>query len=89
MTKQKRTAYKIVCPYCGSEKTDITDGWASSLVSYRRRRRCLGCDHRWSTIEMTILHLMDAVDAMTVRSTKLTSAFWKALGISKPRLPKG
>ena len=40
-----------ICPACGVSGAGVVD---SRLVAEgrRRRKRCWGCDHRWSTIEM-------------------------------------
>lgn len=43
------------CPKCTSEDTKVIDTRASkNNVSIRRRRECLKCEHRFSTIEETL-----------------------------------
>ena len=38
------------CPQCGSTQTRVTDT-RSSADSVRRRRECMTCGQRWSTVE--------------------------------------
>lgn len=39
------------CPKCSSEDSKVLDTRAGKAASIRRRRECLSCDHRFSTIE--------------------------------------
>ena len=40
----------VSCPLCHSTQTKVTD--SRYRDKQRRRRKCLICDHRWSTIEV-------------------------------------
>lgn len=41
----------IPCPACGSPDSAVFDSRASGDF-IRRRRRCVGCRHAWSTMEV-------------------------------------
>ncbi len=43
------------CPYCRSERTRVIDTYRDSKGGIRRRRVCIGCEHRFSTYERAIL----------------------------------
>jgi transcriptional repressor NrdR len=46
------------CPFCGKSDTQVIDSRASDEgASIRRRRRCLGCDKRFTTYERVELAL--------------------------------
>ena len=50
------------CPFCGKSDTQVIDSRASDEgASIRRRRRCLGCDKRFSTYERVELALPSIV----------------------------
>ena len=41
------------CPYCIHGKTMVIDSsWDDRHQTIRRRRRCLPCGYRWSTLEI-------------------------------------
>jgi hypothetical protein len=40
------------CPACGHPDSTVMDS-RSSPAGLRRRRRCLSCQHRWTTIEVS------------------------------------
>lgn len=44
----------LPCPACGSALSGVTDSRPSSepLPNVRRRRKCLACDHRFTTREL-------------------------------------
>lgn len=45
----------FACPRCGSQDTHVCDSRGNRDSSRRRRRRfCEGCDHRFSTVEITL-----------------------------------
>lgn len=44
---------KITCPECVSTDVKVIDSRCSPEGSYRRRRKCNACGHRWSTYEIT------------------------------------
>lgn len=50
----------MCCPKCESVATDVVDSRPSGST-IRRRRRCRGCSHRWTTFEITTEGI-DAVD---------------------------
>lgn len=40
------------CPCCGEHKVRVVDSrWSAVNNSFRRRRRCEGCGHRFTTYE--------------------------------------
>jgi transcriptional repressor NrdR len=42
----------MLCSNCGSTKSKVLDGRANlSSTYYRRRRECLNCKHKFSTLE--------------------------------------
>ena len=43
------------CPKCSSDDLKVLETRAGKVASTRRRRECLGCGHRFSTIE-EVLH---------------------------------
>lgn len=43
----------MICPSCGHDKTDVVDS-RPTIDSVRRRRRCMGCKHQWTTMEVAI-----------------------------------
>ena len=50
------------CPFCASTDTQVIDSRASDEgASIRRRRRCLGCDKRFTTYERVELALPSIV----------------------------
>ena len=50
------------CPFCASSDTQVIDSRASDEgASIRRRRRCLGCDKRFTTYERVELALPSIV----------------------------
>lgn len=49
-------AHAVECE-CGATETEVTDSRRRN-DGYRRRRRCLKCGKRWSTIEVRITDTM-------------------------------
>lgn len=45
----------MLCPKCSSDDLKVLETRAGKVASTRRRRVCLGCGHRFSTIE-EVLH---------------------------------
>lgn len=43
------------CPYCEGQRTRVIDTTHDSRGGVRRRRKCMGCDQRFSTYERAIL----------------------------------
>lgn len=43
----------MICPKCQDDMTEVID---SRVMPYgvRRRRECLVCDHRWTTVEIDV-----------------------------------
>ncbi|MFH2063119.1 MAG: transcriptional regulator NrdR [bacterium] len=72
------------CPVCSNDDTKVVDSRVSSDgVSVRRRRECVGCDFRFSTVEG-----MELLDLQVIKSdgrkepysrSKLESGLRKAL----------
>ena len=68
----------IVCPACGTVgETVVKDSRQIEKMGMsvrHRRRRCLDCDHRWSTFELSeedFARITDLRDA--------SRAYWKAV----------
>jgi transcriptional repressor NrdR len=72
------------CPFCGSVETQVIDSRVSEPGdSIRRRRRCLGCQKRFTTYETVELRLPQVVKTNGTRSDfdvgKLRNGFQRAL----------
>ena len=72
------------CPFCGSDDTQVIDSRASEPGdSIRRRRRCTGCQKRFTTYETVELRLPQVVKTNGTRSDfdvgKLRNGFQRAL----------
>jgi transcriptional repressor NrdR len=72
------------CPFCGSNETQVIDSRVSeSGDSIRRRRRCAGCQKRFTTYETVELRLPQVVKTNGTRSDfdvgKLRNGFQRAL----------
>jgi transcriptional repressor NrdR len=72
------------CPFCGSADTQVIDSRVSeSGDSIRRRRRCLGCQKRFTTYETVELRLPQVVKTDGTRSEfsvdKIRVGFARAL----------
>ena len=72
------------CPFCGSVETQVIDSRvAEPGDSIRRRRRCMGCQKRFTTYETVELRLPQVVKTNGTRSdfdvAKLRNGFQRAL----------
>jgi len=72
------------CPFCGSVDTQVIDSRVSEQGdSIRRRRRCLGCQKRFTTYETVELRLPQVVKTNGTRSDfdvdKVRTGFQRAL----------
>jgi transcriptional repressor NrdR len=72
------------CPFCGSDDTQVIDSRVSDAGdSIRRRRRCTGCQKRFTTYEPVELRLPQVVKTNGNRSdfdtNKLRIGFARAL----------
>ena len=72
------------CPFCGSDDTQVIDSRVSDAGdSIRRRRRCTGCQKRFTTYETVELRLPQVVKTNGNRSdfdtNKLHIGFARAL----------
>jgi hypothetical protein len=47
-----------VCPECGLGKGEVRDSRPWNGFT-RRRRHCLSCDHKWSTVEVPLAFIKD------------------------------
>lgn len=50
------------CPNCDSDEVSVTDSRCyvyNDAEVVRRRRECLSCEARWTTIEMVIAELLN------------------------------
>jgi transcriptional repressor NrdR len=72
------------CPFCASTETQVIDSRVSEPGdSIRRRRRCLGCQKRFTTYETVELRLPQVVKNDGTRSdfdiSKIRNGFLRAL----------
>ncbi|TCP07868.1 transcriptional repressor NrdR [Crenobacter luteus] len=72
------------CPFCGCHDTQVVDSRVSDDgASIRRRRRCAGCDKRFTTYETADVRMPQVVKASGQRSEfdeqKLRTSFLRAL----------
>jgi transcriptional repressor NrdR len=72
------------CPFCGSTDTQVVDSRVTEPGdSIRRRRRCAGCQKRFTTYETVELRLPQVVKTNGIRSdfdvAKLRNGFARAL----------
>jgi len=72
------------CPFCGSNETQVIDSRVSEPGdSIRRRRRCAGCQKRFTTYETVELRLPQVVKTNGTRSdfdiAKVRNGFQRAL----------
>jgi transcriptional repressor NrdR len=72
------------CPFCASNETQVIDSRVSEPGdSIRRRRRCLGCQKRFTTYETVELRLPQVVKTNGTRSdfdvAKIRNGFQRAL----------
>ena len=72
------------CPFCASTDTQVIDSRVAEPVdSIRRRRRCSGCQKRFTTYETVELRLPQVVKTNGTRSdfdiAKLRNGFQRAL----------
>jgi transcriptional repressor NrdR len=72
------------CPFCGSTDTQVIDSRVTEPGdSIRRRRRCSGCQKRFTTYETVELRLPQVVKTNGIRSdfdvAKLRNGFARAL----------
>ncbi len=72
------------CPFCGSTETQVIDSRVSEPGdSIRRRRRCTGCQKRFTTYETVELRLPQVVKTNGTRSdfdvNKVRNGFQRAL----------
>jgi len=72
------------CPFCGSTDTQVIDSRVTEPGdSIRRRRRCSGCQKRFTTYETVELRLPQVVKTNGIRSdfdvAKLRNGFQRAL----------
>lgn len=72
------------CPFCGGDDTQVIDSRVNEEGnSIRRRRRCTGCDKRFTTYETAELHLPQVVKQNGNRQEfsreKLRLSFMRAL----------
>ena len=72
------------CPFCGNTDTQVIDSRVSEPGgSIRRRRRCTGCQKRFTTYETVELRLPQVVKTNGTRSdfdvTRVREGFRRAL----------
>lgn len=68
-----------LCPVCGSESR-VYDG-RSTGPAFRRRRRCLSCDERWTTYEIPA-STVSAMVEFAAAAASLADVSSKASGLS-------
>ena len=54
----------MLCPKCSSDELKVLDTRAGNMASTRRRRECLKCNHRFSTIEEVLREDLVVVKGM-------------------------
>ena len=52
------------CPNCGHIKTHVLDTMRTKGGSMKRRRECESCGVRWTTYEVEIDKLLEAIDTL-------------------------
>ena len=62
----------MICPWCHSTKTKVTNSRFESRRK-RRRRECLGCGERFTTLELT-LDEYDQLDAHREKLARIRDA---------------
>ena len=72
------------CPFCGASDTQVVETRLVEVgLSVRRRRRCVGCDKRFTTFENADVRLPQVVKGNGIREefseTKLREGFRRAL----------
>ena len=51
----------MTCTKCGSSQVHVTDTRAKGARCIYRRRHCLACGNRWTTLELPVGDLRQAV----------------------------
>ena len=52
----------MACPFCIKGKTIVIDSrWDESYKTIRRRRHCLACSYRWTTLEIDLDQILNIV----------------------------
>ncbi len=72
------------CPFCGASDTQVVETrLVEEGLSVRRRRRCVGCDKRFTTFENADVRLPQVIKGNGIREefseTKLREGFRRAL----------
>ena len=72
------------CPFCGASDTQVVETRLVEVgLSVRRRRRCVGCDKRFTTFENADVRLPQVIKGNGIREefseTKLREGFRRAL----------
>lgn len=52
------------CPSCGYKKTRVLDSRRTKGGTMKRRRECESCGVRWTTYEVDIEKLVEAIDML-------------------------
>jgi len=73
----------MTCPACQSVDTSVIDSRASRN-GIRRRRRCLACQHRFTTYEAIVES--DAPDEVVLQLDRISKETSKLMGMLKRRV---
>jgi transcriptional repressor NrdR len=71
------------CPFCGTFDTQVVDSRVTDQGSVRRRRRCVGCEKRFTTFETVELRMPQVIKENGTRAEfdqdKLRTSFSRAV----------
>lgn len=56
-----RPSKTLTCPECRAGVSKVIDSRPGSNKGVRRRRECLKCQHRWTTVEVSVLNSQRAL----------------------------
>ena len=76
----------VPCQKCG-HKTSVLEGRDRSDDTYRRRRECLECNHRFTTIEGTVERFGSLRDC-AVNLAKINNPFYRQYFFTKEDLKR-
>ena len=60
------------CPFCVQGKTIVIDSrWDDTYKTIRRRRHCLSCSYRWTTLEVDLDQITILLEDKTERNPSI------------------
>ena len=66
----------MICPKCNSNNTIIIDGKRTDKGNYRRYRRCIDCQHTFTTIEYHVERALCRKDKPVIREGKTNLIYY-------------